>query len=102
MPEGDEGSVGKWAPSGYKREGVGEENGVDKVEGLEAALIYRELEQQRPGVRDSVRRFMGTSQDDEMWTSGVEAMEALSVNEEELEGEDSDPDGDSRYLPVST
>ena len=76
MPERDEGDVGKWEPSS---------DGDDKIEGLEAALIYKELEQQNLRVRESVRKFMRTSQDDEMWTSGVEAIEALRLSEEDGE-----------------
>ena len=91
MPEGDEGDVGKWAPPSADDKEIGLDKRVDvgdAVQGLEAALIYKEMEQHNPGIRSSVRRFMGTSQDDEMWTKGVEAIEALKVSEENGDFED--------------
>ena len=99
MPEGEEGNVGEWAPPSSKGVVSG-----DAVEGLEAALIYRDVELQDTGVRDSVRRFMGRSEDDEMWLNGVEAMEALRVNEEDGDkGHDEDSDGeDSKCVATSS
>ena len=84
MPDGNEGDVNRWVPSSSQ---VKNENGKqvepqDDIVGLEAALIYRELEQKEPKISKSVRRFMGTSQDDEMWLDGVEAMKTLNLNEE--------------------
>ena len=84
MPDGDEGDVNKWIPSSSQ---VNKENGEqvepqDEIVGLEAALIYKERERQNPKISNRVRRFMGTSQDDEMWLDGVEAMKAWNLNEE--------------------
>ena len=93
MPEGVEGDVGKWMPSscstsilvknehgGQQQQQVGGPPGDDVVEGLEAALIYKERGEQQlddaATVSQRVRKFMGSSQDDEMWLKGVEAMEA--------------------------
>ena len=91
MLEGDEGDVRRWAPaSGGDKETESDKcvDVGDAIQGLEAALIYKEMEQHKPGIRNSVRRFMGTSQDDEMWTKGVEAIEALRVSEENGDFED--------------
>ena len=84
MPDGDEGDVNKWMPLSSQ---VNKENGEQlepqgEIVGLEAALIYKERERENPKISNSVRRFMGTSQDDEMWLDGVEAMKAWNLNEE--------------------
>ena len=84
MPDGDEGDVNKWTTSSSQ---VNNESGErvepqDEIVGLEAALIYREREQQEPKISNHVRRFMGMSQDDEMWLDGVEAMKAMDLSEE--------------------
>lgn len=102
MPEGEEGDVGKWAPPSVHDGNEAAIVSEDTVEGLEAALIYRDVEPQNPGVRDSVRRFMGRSQDDEMWLSGVEAMEALRVNEEYVDEEDYEGEEDSKLVATSS
>lgn len=91
MSEGDEGDVGKWAPPSGDDEEIecGKIVDVgDAIQGLEAALIYKEMEQHNTGIRTSIRRFMGTSQDDEMWTKGVEAIEALRMTGEDGDFED--------------
>ena len=82
MPDGNEGDVNKWVPSSNQ---VKNENGEqvepqDDIVGLEAALIYKEPELQEAKISNSVRRFMGSSQDDEMWLDGVEAMMRLNFN----------------------
>ena len=86
MPDGDEEDVAKWAPPSGDAKEMEKDKRVDvgdDIQGLEAALIYKEMEQHNPRIRKSVRRFMGTSQDDEMWTKGVEAIEALQVSDED-------------------
>ena len=75
MPEGEESLAEVWEPE--ERTSGGSSTGI---EGLEAALVYRDAE---PGeVSDAARRFMSTRTDDEMWMSGVEAMEALEMESE--------------------
>ena len=72
MPDGEESLAEAWEPE-EKTSG----SSSTAIEGLEAALVYRDAE---PGeVSDAARRFMSSRTDDEMWTSGVEAMEALGM-----------------------
>lgn len=72
MPDSEEADCGQWQPA--------QDEDAAPV-GLEAALLYRDAS---PGpVSQATQRFMGSSQDDEMWTSGVQAMEALGVNDAE-------------------
>ena len=86
MPDGDEGDVGKWTPasSPVNDDGKGErlEEPRDEIVGLEAALIYKErVRREEPGIGPGARRFMGTSQDDEMWLDGIEGMKTLDLSE---------------------
>ena len=72
MPEGEEADASRWEPANK-----GEMS--NEIEGLEAALVYKDTEPTT--VSKAARRFMGTTRDDEMWMSGVEAMEALRLKD---------------------
>lgn len=65
MMEGHEGRVNEWAPP--KRD-----DGGEAVQGLEAALVYKENEPWTGGSR-AVQRFMGESVEDRMYRLGLEA-----------------------------
>lgn len=73
IPEGDEADISRWKPNN-------EEKQNDKLVGLEAALLFRDAE---PGpVSKTTRMFMGVNRDDEMWMSGMAALEALRFKDE--------------------
>ena len=72
MPDGEEADTSRWIPKD-------QESTNDEITGLEAALLYKEAE---PGpVSMAARRFMGAKLDDEMWTTGMEAMETLKLQD---------------------
>ena len=67
MMEGEEGRVNEWAP---------ERDEAETVEGLEAALVYKENDPWTGGSR-AVQRFMGESLEDRMYRVGLEAEAAV-------------------------
>lgn len=71
MPEGREAYANDWEPQNQEQH---------NISGLEAALLYKGRE--APSATKAATRFMSTSQDDEMWTSGMGAVEALSLEDE--------------------
>ena len=73
MPEGEEANANSWEP-------LAQGKTIDEVSGLEAALLYQEREP--VSTMEATRRFLSTSQDDEMWISGIQAMQELSVRDE--------------------
>ncbi|KAL8825446.1 MAG: hypothetical protein Q9191_004414 [Dirinaria sp. TL-2023a] len=74
MPEGREANANSWKP-------LEQDGAPDEVAGLEAALLYKEREPS--SAMTATRRFLSTSQDDEMWTSGMMATQALPSEDED-------------------
>ena len=74
MPEGREANANDWEPL--------EEGGAqNELSGLEAALLYKEREP--TSAMQATRRFLSTSQDDEMWTIGMMATQKLRLEDED-------------------
>lgn len=74
VPEGREANANDWEP--LEQGGAQEE-----ISGLEAALLYKERES--TSAMEATRRFLSTSQDDEMWTGGMMATQALRLGDED-------------------
>lgn len=74
VPEGREANANNWEPP--------EQDGAqDEIAGLEAALLYKEREP--TSAMQATTRFLSTSQDDEMWTSGMMATQAFPLEDED-------------------